>query len=262
MKYFLHLAYQGTAYHGWQRQTSAVSVQSTIEGVLSEVCKQAVTVNGCGRTDAGVHASQYVCSIELTDQSSAPDVYVLNRRLPADISVFEVIPVAGSANPRYDATLRTYDYFMHRQKIASLAQTSTWINAPALDLAAMRSVLPSLTGRKDFRAYCKVPDRHDHTICDVQAVNLWASGDQQFIRLQFTSNRFLRGMIRLLVGNLLEVGKGRQTPELFIQRLEEQITPPFAKYAPPQGLYLSRVAYPYLSLKQEDGLQGLKMLTG
>lgn len=248
MRYFLHLAYQGTNYHGWQRQPVAVSVQATLENVLSEVCKQPVTANGCGRTDAGVHTSQYFCHIELGNDAPAPEVYILNKRLPEDISVFAVIPVHATAHARYDAQERTYDYFIHRQKIASLAQTSSWINAPELDVAAMRSVLPALIGEHDFRAYCKVPDRHNHTICNLRDVQLRASDDEQFLRIRFIGNRYLRGMIRLLVGNLLEVGKGKQSAELFIERLEKQITPPFANYAPAQGLYLARVRYDYLEV--------------
>lgn len=254
MRYFLHLAYQGTAYRGWQRQPNATSVQATIEAVCGEVWKREVSVLGCGRTDAGVHASQYFAYVDLEEELGDNALFILNRRLPADISIFGIFPVDPRAHPRYDATSRTYDYFLHTRKEAALAELSSWYDLELPEMDGMLRVLDQLPGKHDFRAYCKVPDRHNTTICDLTEAQCWTSVDGQYLRFRFTANRFVRGMIRLLVGNLLAVATGRDDEALFLERLRTGEAPPFFRPAHPQGLYLSGVKYPYLDVPNESGL--------
>jgi tRNA pseudouridine38-40 synthase len=258
MRYFLHLSYQGTNYQGYQRQPNALGVQQVIEETLSEVLNQTVVFSGCGRTDAGVHASQYFGSIDLLTSFPESRLAILNRRLPEDISVHEVIPVAENASPRFDATFRSYDYFIHLEKQAGLAGLSTLYRSDAaVDTAAMQSALAELTGLRDFRAYCKTPDRHNTTLCNLKKACLSVSADGKFLRIHFTANRFLRGMIRLLVGNLLRVGEGRLSAEAFISHLENKQPPDYFHLAEPTGLYLSGIAYPYLSRENLSPLHGL-----
>ncbi|MEL6357451.1 MAG: tRNA pseudouridine(38-40) synthase TruA, partial [Bacteroidota bacterium] len=126
MRYFFHIAYQGDKYQGWQRQTNALGIQQIIEEVLSEVWNRPVLASGCGRTDAGVHATQFFFYSQLPEGLPENVIYILNRRLPQDISVFDIIPVPDNAHPQYDATARTYDYFLHTNKEAGLAGISTW----------------------------------------------------------------------------------------------------------------------------------------
>lgn len=255
MRHFFHLAYQGGHYRGWQRQHTAISVQEILEGTLSEIWKQPIHCNGCGRTDAGVHASQYFCYSDLPAELPPKAKFILNRRLPSDIAVFDIWPMPAPAHPQYDAVSRTYDYFIHTQKDAGLAAISSWYDLPKLDIAAIQYVLKALPAYQDFRAYCKVPDRHNTTICNLSSAKIWVNESQTQIRFQFTANRFLRGMIRLLVGNLLEVGQTRQSPTQFLDRLATGNSPPFTNLARPEGLYLSKIEYPYLSLPNLSKIQ-------
>lgn len=258
MRYFLHLSYQGGNYQGYQRQPNALGVQQVIEETLSEILGQSMVFSGCGRTDAGVHASQYFGSIDLDTPFPDERLAILNRRLPQDISVHEVIPVAENASPRFDAISRSYDYFIHLEKQAGLADVSTLYHTRlALDTEAMQLALTQLSGQRDFRAYCKTPDRHNTTVCDLTAATLSVSENGKFMRIHFTANRFLRGMIRLLVGNLLRIGEGRLSVEQFIGQLEKRTPPDYFHLAEPTGLYLSSVTYPYLIRENQSPLRGL-----
>ena len=245
--YFLSLAYDGTAYRGWQRQPGGViTVQQTLEDTLSEVHRREVILGGCGRTDAGVHASQYYAY--LRNPTPLPDNYlfVLQKRLPSDISVRAALPVPDNAQARYDATERTYDYFFHTAPDPWLDRTSSWLPLAKFQPQRLAAALPGLIGEADFRAFCKAPDRHNTTIVDLRQARLYHNAAGNRFRLRFVANRFLRGMIRLLVDNLLRVGNGTLTVEDPAARLLSQERPPRFALAPPQGLFLSGVRYPYL----------------
>lgn len=259
MRYFLHLAYQGTNYRGYQRQPDQPSVQQTLEETLSEVLRQNIIFSGCGRTDAEVHASQYFGSIDV--ESPLPDHFItaMNRRLPGDISVFEAIPVADNASAQSHATERVYDYFIHFNKDAGLYCRSSKLELQGqIDLAPIQSVITQIPNYKDFRAFCKTPDRHNTTICDLRAIRLFTDEGNNFLRFQFRGNRYLRGMIRLLVGNLIRIGEGRLSPDAFIEQLSTATPPKFNHLAPPDGLYLSEIHYPFFKRANQSPLQ--KML--
>ncbi|MEO6759776.1 MAG: tRNA pseudouridine(38-40) synthase TruA [Saprospiraceae bacterium] len=250
-RHFFHIAFKGTQYHGWQRQNSAVGVQEIIEAVLGKVLRTPVSINGCGRTDAGVHASQYVFHLDLAAEGYAFDLKSrLNRALPSDIAIFDLLPVPAKAHARFDATERRYDYFIHTQKDPFLEDSSALYFEKQLDLPSMRAAVDLLPRYDDYYAFCKSPATYEHTICRVTAAQLWVNQRGDRLRFQITANRFLRGMVRILVGRLLEIGAGTLSVEAFERHLRDRQTPRIITGAYPQGLYLSKIVYPYLELPE------------
>ncbi len=250
-RYFFHIAYHGLNYHGWQRQPNALSIQEVIEAALKKILKTPTSVNGCGRTDAGVHASQYFFHSDLEESALEGLLFKLNRALPADISVFSILPVHDRANARFDAIQRSYDYFIHRRKDPFLQAGSALYADMDLDLSAMKAAVDLLPQYEDYYAFCKSPASFKHTICRVSAAHLWVDSSGDRIRFQISANRFLTGMIRIIVGRLLEIGTGRMSVSAFEGHLRDKKTPRIITGAHPQGLYLSKVVYPYLDLPQE-----------
>ena len=258
MRYFLHLGYNGKRYHGWQRQPKVISVQQVVEEALSKMIGETIVVIGCGRTDAGVHASQYflhfyapfVFDQPVAGQAGFDAKFRLNKMLPTDIAIFDVLPMEGRVHAQYGPISRTYDYYIHFNKDPFLQDRSSYYPSEeeGFDLLAMKEAVGLLTQYNDYRAFCKQPDLYEHTICEVSVANLWISPNGEKLKFQVTANRFLRGMIRFIVGRLVEIGKGRLTVDQFEHGLK---TLEFFKHknpAYPQGLYLSKVLYPYLDL--------------
>lgn len=228
-----------------------MGVQEVIEAVLEKVVKAPVNINGCGRTDAQVHASQYVFHADLAEAGYGFDLKSrLNRALPPDIAVFAILPVSAKAHARFDATQRTYDYFIHTQKDPFLAGSSALYPDLHLDVTSMKAAVDLLPQFDDYYAFCKSPASFEHTICRVTAAHLWVDKCGERLRFQITANRFLTGMVRILVGRLLEIGTGKMSVETFEQHLRTKQRPRIIKSAHPQGLYLSKIVYPYLELSQ------------
>lgn len=249
MKYFFHIAYHGYQYRGWQRQTDVTSVQEVLENALEKILKERLTVFGCGRTDAMVSASQYFFHIE-TEQSWDFDLlFRINKVLPADIAVFDIIPVSGDRHARYDASSRTYDYFIHTTKNPFLSEMSALYQLENLNLEAMKAAVALLTQYDNYYAFCKSPEKHNHTICNVTHAALFFDESGKRFRFQITANRFLKCMIRMLIGKILEIGRGESTVDEFEHCLKTQEAPKALLPAHPQGLYLSKVTYPYLDLE-------------
>ncbi|WP_168797595.1 tRNA pseudouridine synthase A [Neolewinella litorea] len=239
-RYFVHLAYRGTHYRGWQRQSGEVpTVQATVEAALSRVQGHPVKAVGCGRTDAGVHASDYYLHFDTEGELRDDWLFVLNKVLPDDIVFYRAWPVDSGAHVRYDATSRTYDYYFHTRADPFLAPVSSYLDLPDLDTWAIEMALRPLTGQYDFRAFCLTPDRHNTTTCDLREASLHEEGEGRY-RFRFVADRFLRGMIRILVYQLLRVGKGEIPPDELEVALEsgERIS---VGQAAPEGLFLSRV---------------------
>jgi tRNA pseudouridine38-40 synthase len=248
VKYFFHIAYKGNRYHGWQRQPQVVTIQEVIETALEKILKTTVTVMGCGRTDAQVHATQFFFHLEVEKDWDFDLLFRLNKLLPSDIAVFEIIPVADSQHARFDAMQRTYDYFIHTYKDPFLSEGSALYMERNLNLNNMKKATEIFLQHKDFKAFCKSPGKYKHTICHLSSANLYrdAAGDK--IRFQISANRFLSSMVRTMVGTLLEIGRGKFTLEeldhcITTRQLPEFITPGY-----PQGLYLSKVTYRYLDI--------------
>ena len=245
-RYFVHLAYRGTHYRGWQRQSGAVpTVQGTIERAGSQVGAsergEALRVVGCGRTDAGVHASDYYLHFDAAGPLRDRWVWIMNRNLPDDIVLYRAWSVAPNAHTRYDARERTYDYYLHTRADPFLAVTSSLYPGPPPDVDAIQTGLSLLTGHRDFRAFCLTPDRHNTTDCDLRQASFHQEGPGRF-RFRFVANRFLRGMIRILVHQLLQIGRSEATPAHLTQALRTGRRTD-SRQAAPEGLILSQVTY-------------------
>lgn len=259
MRYFIHLGYDGSNYSGWQRQKNTPeTVQEVMESALSSVFKRRISTYGCGRTDAGVHASQYVVQINIDEAPTFDLKFRLNKNLPDGIAVFEIIEVDEEQHCRHDATARTYDYFIHWDKDPVLLNYSSFYEGLKIDFDLMKQVAALILEAKDFRALCKQPDSYDNTLCQIRNCELFINEEQGRIRFTITSNRFLRGMVRICVFFMLEVGTGKMSLEEFRQvlHLEKDLKEKWPAH--PNGLFLSKVEYPFLELKDAHHL--IKMM--
>lgn len=249
-RYFIHLGFDGGSYSGWQRQKNTPNtVQEVIEQTLFQIFKQDITVYGCGRTDAGVHASQYVLHIDL---DAAPDFslkFRLNKNLPDHIAVFEIIEVKENQHCQYDAVARTYDYFIHWKKDPVLIRYSAFYEDLDLDFDLMKRAAELILMTKDFRPLCKQPDQYKSTFCRITKCDVYVNEAEGRLRFTITSNRFLRGMVRICASFLLEVGSGAMSLGEMEQVLKQEKTLKQNQPALPNGLFLSKVEYPFLELK-------------
>ncbi len=244
----LIVEYDGTSYCGWQRQSGsaaegAPSIQSTLEAAIRDVAGEPEAVMGAGRTDAGVHACGQVARVSTTSRIPADRLpAALNAHLPPDIRVLAAQEVPDGFHPRYDAVARTYRYdILNRPAPSALLRLRAYHVPEPLDTGAMDRALAAFLGRHDFTAYQGVGSSPRTAICTVHDAALTRTGDQ--LSLTITADRFLRHMVRILVGTLLRVGAGRlpsEAPGEFLADADNQRTGPTA---PPHGLYLVRVDY-------------------
>ena len=248
MRYFLHIAYNGNNYRGWQKLPGIVSVQKVIETTLSQVLKEVVSIVGCGRTDAQVHASQFFFHFDIDRELDFDLQFRLNKCLQHDIVIFDVIPMEGLPHARFDAIQRSYDYYIHTQKDPYLPGLSSFYPLANPKLDKINQAVGLLTNYNDYGCFCKSPLKYEHTICQVSKAQLFTNIDRTRLRFHISSNRFLAGMIRIIIGKLLEIGYGELTVADFEQYLISKITPKTIIPVYAQGLYLSKVTYPYLDL--------------
>ena len=248
------MSFDGSNYHGWQFQPNVISVQETIENELTRIFKYPITLYGCGRTDAGVHASQYIAHINLIEPLNFDLKFRLNKNLPCDISIHDVIEIENSKHARYDATSRRYNYFMHLQKDSFLTKYSSFYELDNLDYNAMKKAVELLLNIKDFKALCRRPHLYKNTLCNISFALLKVNKQEK--RLQFTieANRFLHGMIRIIVNYLLQIGMGTLSLEGFQQIIKEKNQVKVKRLALPNGLYLSKVDYPYLHVTSQNSM--------
>ncbi len=248
MRYFFHIAYNGHQYHGWQRQPKHISIQEVIEDCLSRIVKMPTMIMGCGRTDAQVHASQYFFHADIQEEWHYDFVFRMNKVLPSDIALFNIIPVERNAHAQFDAKSRTYDYFIHTYKDPFLTQSSSLYLEKNLRYDLMNEAANLLTKYNDYRSFCKSPDQYKHTLCNIKSVQLFSNSNTDRIRIQITADRFLHGMIRAIVAKLLKIGKGELSIAEFENYLIKKEMHPNLEFAYPQGLYLSKIIYPYLNI--------------
>ena len=246
-RYFLHLAYRGTAYRGWQRQPGVHSVQEQVEDTLSRILNQKITVTACGRTDAGVHARQFYVHTNIENKWDYDLKFRLNKNLLDDIAFYDIIPVHERAHARNDATLRTYDYFIHHHENPFLNPISSLYNLD-LNVEAMAEAALLLTQYNDFAGLCKSPVRYENTICEVSDVKLYVNPNKDLLRFQISADRFLRGMVRIIVHELLEIGQGHSGKDRLEAILRDNAEVGEKFLAHPQGLHLSEVHYSYINM--------------
>lgn len=241
-RYFLSLSYNGSSYHGWQIQPNAASVQQEIETALSKLHgNDPIEVVGCGRTDAGVHAQQYFLHTDLPLQWDPQQlVFKLNRMTSPDIAFFQAWETASDLHARFDASQRTYRYFIHQQKNPFKNHTS-WYLQTKLDVAAMNLAAKHLLGQQDFGSFAKLHTDVKTNICEVFAAH-WQKSENG-LYFEITANRFLRNMVRAIVGTLVEVGLGKLNPNDLVQIIEAKDRGVAAVSAPAQGLFLWKITY-------------------
>ena len=254
-RYFIRFSYDGTAYHGWQIQPNSVSVQETLQGALSTLLRREVEVVGAGRTDAGVHARMMVAHFDWPSQQENSQlstfnsqldcsqlVYKLNKLLPPDIAVQEVYPVAADLHARFSATSRTYHYFIHLAKSPFLRPYS-WYVYTTLDFSRMNEAARLLLDYEDFTSFSKTHTDAKTNLCRVTHA-VWEETEDGGWRFTITANRFLRNMVRAIVGTLVEVGRGRMTIDEFRQVIESRNRCVAGESVPGHALFLVDIQYP------------------
>ncbi|MCB0515437.1 MAG: tRNA pseudouridine(38-40) synthase TruA [Chitinophagales bacterium] len=244
-RYFLEIAYEGANYSGWQIQPNAQTVQNTLDTALSALLSESIRSVGCGRTDSGVHASQFFLHFDTLSAPPSELVYRLNKMLPNDISVFRLIPVADNAHARYDATYRAYNYFIHFDKNPFLRYHSFFFPWTPLDMQSMQTALEMLAHFNDFKAFEKKNDAKT-SLCNIFKTALIYDEIQGRMQIHIAANRFLRGMVRRIVGTLLWVGKGKISLLEFENALAKGKSFKITITAPPQALSLCEVRYSYI----------------
>jgi tRNA pseudouridine38-40 synthase len=242
-RYFLQCSYKGTNYHGWQIQPNAISVQEVFEDALSRILREKIAVVGAGRTDAGVHASFYILHFEVENQvpEKLDIVYKLNSFLPHDIAVQKVWTVNEEAHARFSAILRTYKYYISTEKNPFGNETSH-LYLKQLDIVKMNAAALLLFDYEDFTSFSRLHTDVKTNKCKIMQAE-WAVEEKQII-FTIKADRFLRNMVRAIVGTLLEVGKGKLTTEQFREIIEKKDRGAAGASAPAQGLFLVDIEYP------------------
>jgi tRNA pseudouridine38-40 synthase len=241
-RYFIWLSYDGTNYHGWQVQPNGISVQGELQRVLSTLLRQDISITGAGRTDAGVHARVMAAHFDFEGEVDCQQLaYKMNRMLPQDIVVDRIEEVSIDMHARFSATERTYHYYIHTRKDPFLRHYSCEIHYP-LDFAAMNEAGRILTTYEDFGAFCKAHSDVKTTLCHVTRAEWIQTGENTWYFV-ITANRFLRNMVRAVVGTLVDVGRGRLSLEDFRKVIEGKKRSDAGDSMPGNALFLEDVRY-------------------
>lgn len=253
MRFFISISYNGKEFCGWQRQTNAPSVQQQLEHAFSVYLRETIEITGAGRTDTGVHAINYIAhfnslNTHLIIEEHNLTVYKINAILPPSIVLNKIFPVNEQAHARFHAKSRTYQYYVHSGKDPFSANFS-YFYPYELNLTAMNRAAQLIVGQKDFTSMAKLHSQTKTNICTVTDA-VWEHGSPLPTHLSnslvftITANRFLRNMVRAVVGTLLEVGRGRKEPEWVIDVLEKKERSAAGNSVPPHALFLTDIQYP------------------
>ncbi len=242
-RYFIYLSYNGAHYHGWQIQPNSCSVQESLMKALSTIMRYDVEVIGAGRTDAGVHAKLMVAHIDLKEALAEPDqlAYKLNSLLANDIAIQKIVPVKEDAHARFDATYRTYEYWLIDHKDPFMHDWAAKIHYE-LNFKAMNEAAKCMFDYIDFTSFSKLHTDVKTNNCKIMRAEWEQRGDIWVFTIQ--ADRFLRNMVRAIVGTLLQVGRGKMTIEEFKAVIEAKDRGKAGTSAPAEGLYLIDVGYP------------------
>lgn len=246
MRYAIHLAYNGANYCGWQTQPDLSTVQQTLEEALTTLLRTPTAVVGCGRTDTGVHASDFYAHFDL--QGPLPDnlVFKLNSYLPQDIAIFDIFPVEENFHARFSAISRTYQYHVSPSRLPFQQGMYCRIYfTPNID--AMNHAAEVLMEYDDFTSFAKLHTDNKTNICHLTEAHWDRDGEQ--IVFTITSNRFLRNMVRSVTGTLLDVGRGKLSVDGLREIIEKKDRCAAGVSMPSQGLFLTHVAYPWDNYK-------------
>ena len=244
MRYFIELAYNGTNYHGWQYQPNAVSVQETLNDALSTILKNSIDIVGAGRTDTGVHAKQMFAHFDFDTEFEIPFlIHKLNSFLPKDIAIINLHKVHDTAHARFDATKRTYEYHIHSQKNV-FENENSWYYPTVLDTAAMNSATTLLFSHTDFECFSKVNTDVNTFNCKIMEAHWQQYGNQLIFTI--TADRFLRNMVRAIVGTMINIGLEKIKLHDFQNILESKDRNQAGFSVPAHGLYLTKIDYDYI----------------
>ena len=247
LRYFIELAYKGTHYHGWQVQPGAISVQETLNKALSLLLKTDIAIVGAGRTDSGVHAKQMFAHFDFETEIDASQlVHKLNSFLAKDIVVYAIIKVANEAHARFDAWKRTYEYCIHTTKDV-FENDGSYEFQTALDIDRMNEACQILFEHSDFECFSKV----NTDVSTFNCVIFEAHWKQDGNKLVFTiaADRFLRNMVRAIVGTMINIGTGKISLGDFEKIIDSKDRSQAGFSVPAEGLYLTKIEYPYLESK-------------
>jgi tRNA pseudouridine38-40 synthase len=244
-RYFIQLSYNGTAYHGWQVQkNAALTVQQVINEMLTKLLQEPISIMGCGRTDAGVHAKHYFAHFDAKKElleNKAKWLFKFNHALPDDIVIHDVIAMDEIANARFDAVARTYQYFICRTKNAFQINTAYFFYGD-LNIDAMNEAAKVLFDYEDFSSFARSNTQTSTNICKLYKAEWTEEGE--VLVFTISANRFLRNMVRAIVGTLLKVGKDKMTIDEFRKVIESKDRKQAGLSALACGLYLTKVEYP------------------
>lgn len=242
MRYFIYFSYDGTDYHGWQIQSNANSVQEELQKALTTLLRKDVEVVGAGRTDTGVHARFMAAHFDFDAPVDCHQLkYKLNRLLPRDIAVSNIEQVADDMHARFSAVSRTYRYYVTTCK-DPFNRNYSWQTHFELDFALMNEAAALLRDYEDFGAFCKSHSDVKTTLCDVMYAKWHQTSDDSWY-FEITANRFLRNMVRAVVGTLVEVGRHRMTIDDFRKVIEGKKRTEAGESMPGHALFLERVEY-------------------
>lgn len=250
MRYFIQFAYNGTAYHGWQVQPSAISVQEVLTKALNTLFRSSFEIVGAGRTDAGVHAKLMYAHFDTEVAfDTTKMVQKLNSFLPEDITVFQFFKVQEDAHARFDATSRSYEYHIHTFKNSFLKDLSFY-HFRALDVDKMNEAAKILLEYEDFECFSKTHTDVFTFNCTITQAYWEQKGNQLIFHI--SANRFLRNMVRAIVGTLLNVGLGKIEVATVRKIIESKDRGKAGFSVPAHGLYLTQVIYPYINENNQN----------
>lgn len=245
-RYFVHLAYCGAPFHGWQSQPNAPSVQSAIEDALGKLMRAPVRITGAGRTDTGVNARMMVAHFDTDQPIADPEAAVrsLNSMIGRDIAIYSITPVHADAHARFDATSRTYHYRTVRRK-SPFDHRLAWQAPPRLDYDAMNAAASQLLSTSDFTSFAKLHTDTKTNICRVTRAEWIAENDEGDMTFVITADRFLRNMVRAVTGTLIDVGRGKLSADGFRRIIEARDRCAAGTSMPGHALFLWEITYPY-----------------
>ena len=241
MRYFIELSYKGTNYHGWQIQPDASSVQEEITKALATILQEKILLVGAGRTDAGVHASQMFAHVDTVKKLTDDYVHKLNAILPNDIVIKSIKEVSDETHARFDAVSRTYEYRILLGRDPFLLETTWQLHQKNLQIEKMNEAANLLFKYEDFESFSKVKTDVNTFNCTIMKA-VWTLEDKHLI-FHIKANRFLRNMVRAIVGTLIEVGLGKKTVEDFRKITESKKRSEAGLSVPAKGLFLTEVCY-------------------
>jgi tRNA pseudouridine38-40 synthase len=243
-RYFIFISYIGTSYHGWQIQPNSLTVQKIIDDALSTVLSERISTTGAGRTDTGVHALVFCAHFD----SLAPDlttkgklIFKLNRFLPDDISVNSIKKVIPDANARFSASSRTYKYYISRLK-DPFSHNSSWFLHGDIDVLSMNEACRLLINHSDFTSFSKLHSNAKTNICKIHSA-IWKEEQNQLV-FTIKADRFLRNMVRAIVGTMVEIGFRKMNLQEFEEIIRANDRCRAGKSAPAKGLFLTDIEYP------------------